>query len=125
MIKQKIKFTDLDGLEREEEHLFHLNKAELTELEVSEDGGFVETVQEIIDAEDHKEIIRLFKKVILLAYGERVGDRFVKDEQKTQEFSQTEAYAELFVMLFQDEGFAANFMNGVLPVLPDPPPQAN
>ena len=39
MYSRKIKYTDYDGNEREEEFFFHLNKAEVLEMQMSYDGG--------------------------------------------------------------------------------------
>ena len=39
MLKKTITYTDYDGRERTEDFYFNLNKAELTEMELSVKGG--------------------------------------------------------------------------------------
>lgn len=117
MLKKTITFTDFNGNEASEDHFFHLSKAELVELEMSEKGGLSEALQRIIDAEDGKRIIAEFKKIILGAYGQRSEDgrRFIKNQQLRDEFESSEAYSTLFMELVTDAGKAAEFVNGIVP----------
>ena len=117
MLKKRIKYTDYDGNEREEDFYFNLTKAEITELELSTEGGLQYTIERIIDAKDTPQIIQFFKKIILMSYGEKSPDgrRFVKNEKLSEEFTQTEAYSELFMELATDEKAAAAFVNGIIP----------
>lgn len=117
MLKKTIKYTDFNGDEVSEDHFFHLSKAELVELEMSEKGGLSEVLQRIIDAEDGKRIIAEFKKIVLGAYGQRSEDgrRFVKNQTLRDEFESSEAYSTLFMELVTDAGKAAEFVNGIVP----------
>ena len=117
MLKKRIKYTDYDGVEREEDFYFNLTKAEITELELSTEGGLQNAIEKIIDAKDTPQIIQFFKKIILMSYGEKSPDgrRFIKSEKITEEFTQTEAYSELFMELATDEKAAAAFVNGIIP----------
>lgn len=117
MLKKTITYTDYNGKERTEDHYFNLTKAEVTEMEASETGGLVNTIERITVEEDQKEIIRIFKEVILKAYGKKSDDgrRFIKSEELATEFSQTEAYSELFMELATDADAATTFMNGIVP----------
>ena len=85
MIEQRIKYTDLNGNEKEKVAYFHFSKAELIEMQVSEEGGLDKIIQQIIDEQDQAKLIALFKTMILKAYGEVIGDGegFYKDPQKT------------------------------------------
>ena len=74
MLKKTIKFTDYNGNDREEDFYFHLNQAELVELELGTKGGLAETIEVIANTQSTPELIEIFKKIILKAYGERVGD---------------------------------------------------
>lgn len=118
MLAKKIKYTDYNGVEREEVFHFHLNKAELTEMELSTKGGMSTMLQDIVSADNTKKIVDVFKKMILSAYGEKSedGKRFIKSEDLATAFSQTEAYSELFIELATDTKSAINFVNGVMPV---------
>lgn len=117
MLKKRIKYTDYDGNEREEDFYFNLTKAEITELELTTEGGLEHMIEKIVDAKDTAQIIKFFKKIILMSYGEKSPDgrRFIKNDQLTEEFTQTEAYSELFLELASDEKAAAAFVNGIIP----------
>ena len=121
MLKKSIKYTDYNGVEREEEFLFHLTKAEIMEMEMTTTGGLTEMINQIVAAQDTASIIKLFKEVILKAYGEKSADgkRFIKVNDAgvplSIGFSQTEAFYTLFMELATDEDAAAKFMNGIVP----------
>lgn len=117
MIEQRIKYTDLNGNEKEKVAYFHFSKAELIEMQVSEEGGLDKIIQQIIDEQDQAKLIALFKTMILKAYGEVIGDGegFYKDPQKTRIFEMSEAYSELFMSLVQDSDKAVAFVKGIMP----------
>ncbi len=117
MLKKTITYTDFNDEEVTEELFFHLNKAELIELEMSHDGGLSEALQRIINAQDGKGIVAEFKKIILGAYGKKSADgkRFVKNAQIREEFESSEAYSELFMELVTDTDAAIAFINGIVP----------
>ena len=117
MLKKKITYTDYNGIERTEDHYFNLTKAEIMEMELGTNGGFVEMIQRIVDAQDAPSIIKVFKDVILKSYGEKSpdGKRFIKSKEISDAFSQTEAYSQLFMELATDADAAAEFVNGIVP----------
>lgn len=117
MLTKPIKFVDYNGVERNEKYNFNLSKAEIMEMEMGTTGGFSEMVQKIIDAQDTPALIKLFKELILKAYGEKSADgkRFVKSEELSTAFSQTEAYTELFMELATNAEEATKFINGIVP----------
>jgi hypothetical protein len=118
MLKKTIKYTDYNGVERTEDFYFNLSKAELTEMEMSVQGGFAEKINRIVAAEDAPSIIETFKDLILKSYGEKSedGKRFIKSKELSEIFAQTEAYSELFMELATDSEAAAAFVNGIVPV---------
>ncbi len=120
MLTKSITYTDYDGNERTENFMFNLTKAELAELNLTTEGGLQVAIQRIIDSKDIPEITKWFKKIIMMAYGEKSldGRRFVKSKELSEEFLQTEAYSELFMELISDENAAANFISGVVPQVP-------
>ena len=117
MLKKTIKYTDYDGNEREEDFYFNLNKAEVTEMELSKQGGLSGYIKRIVAAQDAPSLVELFKELICKSYGEKSldGKRFVKSKELTEEFTQTEAYAELFVELASNAEEATKFVNGIMP----------
>lgn len=121
MITKTIKYTDYNGVEREENFLFNLSKAEITEMEMGTTGGLAEMIKKIVETKDTPAIIKIFKDLILKAYGEKSADgkRFVKVNDAgvplSIGFSQTEAYSQLFMELATDADAAAKFVNGIVP----------
>lgn len=117
MLKKTIPYVDYNGAERNEDFYFNLSEAEVLELEMSTTGGLTETIQRIVAAKETPAIIKIFKDLILKAYGEKSldGKRFVKSEEISTAFSQTEAYTNLFMELATDASKAAEFVNGILP----------
>ena len=117
MLKKTINYVDYNGVERKEDFYFNLTKAEVTEMEISVDGGLSQMIEQLVNAKDNKQIIALFKEIILKAYGEKSADgrRFIKSKEISEAFSQTEAYSELFVELALNEDEAAKFIKGILP----------
>lgn len=117
MLKKSVTYTDYNGVERTEDFYFNLSKAELMEMELSTTGGLAEMIQKIVAAQDGPAIIKLFKELVLKAYGEKSpdGKRFIKSAEIAEAFSQTEAYSDIFMELATDADAAAKFVNGILP----------
>lgn len=117
MLKKTIEYVDYNGNERKEDHYFNYTEAEITEMELTTVGGLSEMIKNIIDAQDGPSIMKLFKKVILGSYGVKSpdGKQFIKSEELSKKFSQTEAYTKLFMELITDAKAAADFVNGIVP----------
>jgi hypothetical protein len=118
MLKKTIEYTDYNGVDCKEDFYFNLTNAEIMEMELTTDGGLAETITKIVDAKNVAEIIKIFKKLILKAYGIKSGDgkRFMKSDEISTAFSQTEAYSILFMELSTDADAASKFVNGIIPV---------
>ena len=117
MIKKTVKYVDYNGVERVEDFYFNLSKAEVTEMELSVEGGFSKMLEELVNSKDNVRIVQIFKDMVLKAYGEKSQDgrRFVKSKEISEAFAQTEAYSEIFMELALDEKAAAAFVNGIMP----------
>lgn len=120
MLKKNITYTDYDGNERSEDFYFNLSKAELTEMQLSQNGGLEKLLQKIIAEQDSSRIVTMFKDIIRKSYGEKSldGKRFIKfrdGHSLFEEFEQTEAYSVLFMELATDAEAAAAFINGIIP----------
>ena len=138
MLKRSITYTDFNDNIVTEDFYFNLSEAELMEMESTYRGGYAETMQRIIDTEDNAALVQEFKKLVLLAYGEKSedGKRFVKSDEIDRNFSQHAAYSALFMELATDAQKAAAFMNGIIPkrlveeidqdkpLMPPAPPQS-
>lgn len=128
MLKKDITYTDFNGEQQTETFYFNLTKAEALELEVStkDKNGFSGLLKSIVASEDPYEMLAIFKKIILLAYGVRSDDGklFIKNEKLRDEFTQHAAFSELYMGFLTNADEATTFINGILPDvsdLPNPP----
>lgn len=119
MLKKTFTYVDYNGVERTEDHYFNLSKAELMEMELSTTGGLAEMINKIVAAQDAPAIVKVFKDLVLKAYGQKSADgrRFIKSKELSDEFAQTEAYSQLFMELATDADAAAKFVNGIVPAM--------
>lgn len=120
MLKKSITYTDYDGNERTENFWFNLSKAECMEMELSTSGGMQQLIEKIISEKDQAQLVKMFKEIILKAYGEKSpdGKHFFKSPEISAGFASTEAYSELFMELATNSEAASEFMNAVLPSAP-------
>lgn len=117
MLKKHVKYTDYNDVEREEDFYFNLTQAEVTEMELSTTGGMAEMIQKIVAAQDGPAIIKIFKDMVLKAYGVKSADgrQFIKNDEVRNAFAQTEAYSIIFMELATDANKATEFVNGIMP----------
>ena len=117
MFKDRRTYTDYNGVSRTEDFYFNLTEAEVIEMEMGTTGGLADMITHIVEAQDTASIIKIFKELILKAYGEKSADgkRFVKSEELATAYSQTEAYNQLFMELATDSDKASKFVNGIIP----------
>lgn len=117
MVKEVVTYVDYNGIERTEELYFDFSRAEVLEMETGEVGGLSEKLKAIIAAKDLPEVMKVFKDLVLKAYGQKSADgrRFIKSEELRTEFSQTKAYSDLFMKLATNTEEAIKFVNGILP----------
>lgn len=117
MLKKPVTYTDYNGMERKEDLYFNLTKAEIMEMEMGTTGGMAEYIQRIVASQDAPSIIKIFKELVLKAYGVKSpdGKRFIKNDEVRDEFLQSEAYSIVFMELATDADAAAKFVNGIIP----------
>ena len=117
MLKKTITFTDYNGNERTEDYYFNLTQAEVTEMELSVEGGLVEMIRRIVAAQDGKQIMAVVRDLILRSYGEKSPDgrRFIKNQEVRDNFAQTEAYSKLFMEFVTNADAASAFVKGIAP----------
>ena len=117
MLKKTITYKDYNGVERTEDFMFNLTKAEILEMQLAKDGGMDAAIKKIVDAKDAPEIMKVFKDLILKSYGivSDDGRRFIKSKEISDSFSQTEAFSMLFMELATDTDAASAFVNGIVP----------
>ena len=117
MFKKVVTYTDYNDVQRTETFFFNLTKAEVLEMELGTVGGLSAMIQGVIDAKDTPALIKIFKELVLKAYGEKSADgkRFVKSPELSEAFSQTEAYSEIFMELATNDEAASAFVKGITP----------
>lgn len=127
MYKKTIKYEDFNGQQKSLDAYFNLNKSELLKMHMSVKGGFVETVQRIIDAQDQPSLIKIFEDLIKNSYGVKTPDGigFVKNSDEIrrlgpgymtyEDFVATDAYSELYFELATNAEAASEFINKVIP----------
>ena len=83
MLKKTIPYTDYNDVKREEDFYFNLTETELAEMQLEVTGGLDSMLQAIVKAQDIPTIVKLFKQLILKAYGQKSPDgrRFIKSEE--------------------------------------------
>lgn len=117
MLKREIKYTNYDDEEVTEVFYFNISTTDVVEMEVEHDEGLSDWLKAIVAAENKKALFDEFKKIILMAYGEKSedGKRFVKNDEVRENFSHTAAFDALITEFITDEGKAAEFIIHVLP----------
>lgn len=124
MFKKTITYTDFDDNERTESYYFHMNKAEaydwLLGLPTETRAKMQAAVEEQNASLSESEILAMMhyiRDLILTSVGEKSEDgrRFVKTDDYRKEFSQTEAFAQIYSELMENSDEASAFINGVMP----------
>jgi hypothetical protein len=77
--------------------------------------GFPAKLQRIINDKDGNEVLSVVKDMVRRSYGKKEGDRFVRSKEIWEEFTSTEAWAQLYFELCTDAVAQADFMNGIFP----------
>jgi len=125
MLKKTIEYVDFNGEKQSEEDYFHLSKSELTQMELSQKGGFQNYITKIVEEKDNHKIYEMFKEIVLVSYGKKSADGRSFIKKKTvdgqvvllrDEFEQTAAFDALMMELISsDEKTIAAFINGIVP----------
>lgn len=117
MLKKTITYTDYNGTERTEDFYFNLSKAEITEMELSMEGGMRAYIKKIIAAKSQLALVTLFKEIVMKAYGKKSADGrlFMKNDAIRAEFEAHPAYSMIYMDLVTDEAKASAFVNGIIP----------
>ena len=110
-------YTDYDDNQRTEDFYFNYSQAELADMQFSVPGGLAGMIDKIIKTNDIPELVKLFRELIQKAYGEKSNDgrRFIKSPELTKEFTETEAYSQIYIRLATDSKAAQEFINKVVP----------
>lgn len=120
MLKKTVTYKDFDGKEYTDDFYFNLTKAECTELLAENNGNLINLLEKIVSEQRSDKLIEYFKKLVLMAYGEKTIDSkgrtiHLKNDRIREEFLCSAAYSEIFMELANDDKAAADFVNGIIP----------
>lgn len=117
MLKKTITYEDFDGLERTEDFYFNLTKTELTEMNLSKQGGYAQYLKDIVNAKDGPTLAKLFKELLLMAVGQKSEDGryFLKNDTIRQNFECSAAYDVIYSEIISNEDAAVEFFTKMLP----------
>jgi hypothetical protein len=121
MLKKTITYQDYFGTTRTEDFYFNLSQTELSDMQMSVDGGLNVKLDQMIKAQDNKEIYNTFVEIVAAAYGEVSpdGKYFLKEDEEGhklfKKFKSSPAYDALMDDICQNEGTIAEFCNGIIP----------
>lgn len=118
MLVRKIKYQDYNGVEREDDFYFNLNKAEIVKWLTTNGNYTLDAVLEkMIKTENARDLVNEFDTLIMMAYGEKSldGKRFIKSQEVKDAFRESEAYSALFMELISDASKASEFFNKIIP----------
>lgn len=117
MYKKNIKYVDYNGVAREDDCYFNLNKIECTKLQLSTKEGYGEYIKKVVESKDMNAIFDVFNNIILSSYGIKSedGKLFKKSKELSEAFSQSPAYEALFMELATNPEEAEKFIKGTMP----------
>ena len=116
MIKQEIKYTDYNDVERVETHYFHLSNADLLDMQMENGGGLDVVPKRMIEVNDGPSIYKIIKDLIQRSYGVKdINGGFDKDPALLKKFMNTEAYSEFITSLIADPDKLLAFVKGIMP----------
>lgn len=121
MVKKTIKYEDYLGNVRTEDFYFNLSKTELSDMQMSVEGGLNVQLEKMLSASDKKDIYNTFVEIVLAAYGEVSPDGryFLKKDENghklSDKFRQSPAYEVLMDEICENETTIAEFCNAIIP----------
>lgn len=116
MIKKTISYVDFNGTQRNDDYYFHLSVPEATRFAARfGEQGWEAGIKKIIDSGDLREVLDLFEDIILTSYGQKSPDgrTFIKNKEMRENFSNSEAYAQLFEELIMSPDAMTQFAKGI------------
>lgn len=115
MFTKIVEYENFDGQKEKKQLYFNLTKFECVEWRNSKKEGIEQYLKRIIDSEDIQVILKTFKELVLMAYGERIDNKFVKSKEAAEAFSHSEEFSEFVMGLIESEEAAIAFVNGIIP----------
>lgn len=116
MLKQLIKYTDFDGIEKQQTFWFHMTKAEIAKSLLTDDGGLERRWRTALESDDKARFILVFDELVKMSIGKRDDELgFGKPKGYAEAFMASEAYSQMFMDLVEKPETAIDFFNGIFP----------
>ena len=118
MIVKKIQYHDLDGDLRDDDFYFSMNETQYARVNGMFPGGLEDYTLRAVKDKNGDAMFKVIDTLVREAYGERIGNNFVKVAPNGQKladfFINTEAYDNLLIELMNSEDNLTAFMSGCL-----------
>lgn len=118
MLKQTISFTDYNNEQRSVEEYFHLNEAEIVDMQAHSERGIQADLEDAIKANDVGQVLDFIKMLVHKSYGKKSADgiHFRKSEELTQDFINSAYYSDFLLGLIENDGEKGlAFIQGIMP----------
>lgn len=119
MFKKTIKYENFNGEKREMEANFSLKQTEIIEFDKKYQGGIQGELTRIAATQNRSGMIALVQDLVLASYGQKSldGERFIKNEDQTIAFKESNAFDEFVVEICSDEtgDKLTKFITGIMP----------
>lgn len=118
MVSKTINFINYNGEKDSEKAYFDMTEKEMSQFILkygNNENSLRNYIQRIAEEGNTKALFELIDDLLLSSYGIKSDDgkRFVKDKQKTLEFSTSEPYSVLFTEMFSNPDNFVDFIAGL------------
>lgn len=117
-----IKYRDFNGIERAEDHYFHLPSHKVTTMQFADESGgdLSSFLVKIVEEGDIGKQFEWLMKIVLASYGlkDEEGLYFLQSDDISQKFVSSAAFEQLFNDIFYRENgdeLLIKFINGMMP----------
>lgn len=116
MLKEKVTYKNLDGVEVTKELYFNISTSELTELDQAFGGDALGKMSTLSENKSVMEVVSSLNNIILIAYGERTpeGDGFIKNDEVRNRFKYSLALEAYISLLLRSPEALARFRDGLV-----------
>lgn len=121
MIKKQVTYVDFNGKTKTEELRFHMNKLEYLKFLGIIGGDLEAKIAELTKEENFSGMIELLENLLVKSYGILEGEKFIKNDQLREDFSNSEQLAEIFADIITNPVEAKSFFEQVGPGVPKSP----
>jgi hypothetical protein len=117
MLSRTFTCNGFDGSKFDVTFDFHLRESEVTKINMGTFVGLDVLMKRLFDTKNGEEIVKIMDKIIMTSVGRESLDHhsFIKNDEIRNEFTQTDAYDQLFMELTTDMDKLSAFIRDILP----------